>query len=248
MAQTIYGMLSVDAEETDIPGAIEWCRQQGILAEYLAGAKGSYARALLRAWLQGQDNDKVPERLAAVQAETTVEDPSWGAFFDHLSTQGYTPNYYGTAYALVEQFEDLPTSRLVDLTRGLVGGVARRIWEEIRTGSGLLGRLAYTVNLWPLGQVLHVEATTGSLIGGWVDLDALGVEERVFAANGWHLSGTELVREIPHMPSDLEACAYGRSGLFFRHVEKSAEESRSFCCVETLSDDAVPRLESDGAL
>jgi hypothetical protein len=244
MAQTIYGILGVAADEPDIPSAIEWCRQEGCLADYLAGAKGSYERALLRTWLRAPDTNDLPERLAGIPAEISVEAPNWRAFFDHVSTLGYTPDYYVTAYALAEQFEGLPTSRMASLTRDLVGGVARRIWKEIRTNSGLLGRLAPTVSLWPLGHVLHVASTNGSLIGGWVDLDALGVEERMFAANGWHTSGTDLVREIPHMPTDLDVRAYGRFGLFFRHVEKPPEESRSFCYVQTLSDDVVPQLES----
>ena len=123
------------------------------------------------------------------------------------------------------------------MTRALVAGTARRIWEEIRSGSRLLGYLEPAVNLWPLSGLLHGEADTHFPLGGWVDIDALAVEERVFSANGWHVSGTELVREIPGMPTEPEVRAYGRCGVFFRGSRGVVEEGPSFCYIQ-LSENA----------
>ncbi len=237
MGSTIHGLLGGSADSADVRRAIDWCRQRGVLAEYLAGAKGSYGRALMRVRLSGRS---VENTLGRPRADTTWN-THWSRLYEHLTTLGYQSNYYASAYRLVDEMNNPSAEQFEEFIQHLVPDIAHRIWTAVHSDDeALLGTLMPNASLCPLRQVLSLDehVSGSSAIGGWVDPDALQLIEHGFEQerDRWHIQGTELLREISSLPSAENISAYTRGGLYFRQSESTEQVTRSYYYIDLLSD------------
>lgn len=234
MASTIYGLLGPGANGADIRRAIDWCRERRVLAEYLAGAKGSYGRALMRLQLSGRDVGEILGQLQGLPTGT-----AWNRLFEHLATLGYKPNYYSDAYRLVDEINNPPTEQVEEFIRHLVWRVAHCIWANYSDTEAFLNTLNPSPSLCPLAQVLPLEEHKSRLssIGGWVDVDTLeSIEYELEREEGkrkyWHVQGAELVCELPPLWKEKNTSAYTRGGLYFRRVESSDATTQLSLCID----------------
>ena len=156
MASTIYSLLGAGLNGVCIRRAIEWCRERGVLAEYLAGAKGSYTRALIGLQSSGKYVEQVLSQLQG-SLSGLARNGDWNCLFGHLATLGYKPNYYSNAYRLVDEMNNPRTDQLEDFVRHLVWEIAHRIWAKYSDKEALLESLKPSLVLCPLRLVLSIE-------------------------------------------------------------------------------------------
>jgi len=239
MTRTIYLTLGVERDglRGEIATCIEQCLDKKVLPEYLAGAKGSYGRALLRLAMLSSEIDvsKALNQYQILKFQSSLNAPL-RKLYDHICTSGeYSPDYYREAYKLFKEIGNLRLENWVWFTKGLVRGVTLNIWNDIeRKGQGLktiLSTFPLTISLWPLKSILHLQNGTQQ-IGGWVDLDGLNVFESEFKGNSWQISGLEVQREIQHAPVSFDISLFGGAGIFFRQKENGGSER---CYVKTRS-------------
>jgi thioredoxin-like negative regulator of GroEL len=244
-ARTIYGILKVDTrglKDSEVATYVEWCEKRGILPEYLAGAKGSYGRALLRLALSGE---KISASLAPEQT-LAFEDSlssSLRKLYEHIRSTEYSAGYYRLAYEL---FNELKSDRAIDwawFSEGLLRGIALKMWNGNQQLESFFGSFLPAISLWALRDILHIQ--DGHLsIGGWVDIDALKALEKRDGHNGWQVVGSDLRREFRDFVDSRTAQTYANFGIFFKQEPDSGQERRIYCCISALLEPDMLELEA----
>lgn len=192
----------------ELPGDVAWCRDRQVLGDFLAGAKGSYARAAMRAKLQAS------------------EVPSWhnasppGAkklrkLVDHVVETAYSATYYTSAYQYLEAARGATNEQLVGVACEIITRIsdanAARVAEE-RSADALIASLEPVVGLETIGDVVGLEQNAGALTG-FVDFDALLYAQRAHGLDAWKLSGANLVTVAPvEVPFEYRY-RYSRAGI-----------------------------------
>lgn len=239
MVRTIYLTLGAEtavAKEKEILASLEWCLKKKVLPEHLAGAKGSYARALLIR-VASPDGDKYVDKMldpAQISEFERSLNSRLREFYQLICrSDEYIPDYYKQAYQLwrPDMYSEILAN--VQFLDGLVRGVAHSIWkagwQKDRGLRSLLDGLYPSISLWPLRMVIGAQDGT-SQMGGWVDLDSLLAVKEEFWGNGWCLADSVVQREIPALPEERDALLYSKYGVFFK-VDKDKE--RAYCYIDT---------------
>lgn len=224
MARTIYVVLGVEKGHAmdEITTYVEWCRKRNVLQEYLAGAKGSYGRALARlAMFASLDEVSQALRTDLVSSFRKSLDKPLVDLHDHIcSLTRYSPDYYRLAYRLFDCVGTLDNSRWSWFIEGLVRGVASNMWSHMewahRRFALVLDSIGPNIGLWPLRDILHIENGDGLQISGWVDRDALGLSQFEFEGNTWRVRDSEVQRYVGSFPKNEEIDLYAKAGIFFK--------------------------------
>lgn len=228
MASTVYNLLGANTDKVDISYFIKWCQDRGVLAEYLAGAKGSYGRALTRLWLRSSDINKELDQLRDSSVNITLGE-HWHSLFEHINKLEYEPDYYSRAYMLVDKINTPSVKQLDKFVRYMISSIAHHRWEIVNSDKeALLDMLTPGANLCLLKDRLVLENQELSLVCGWVDADVLDVSEHIYGRGKWRISGTELIREIPSLPREERTRAYARGGVYL-YQDKS---NQSYCRID----------------
>jgi len=263
MARTIYVILGSE-EATDKDGEIatclQWCHGHNVLPEYLAGAKGSYTRAVLRSLstdgdkaLRGLEEDEIREFKKTLDASYV----DYARLYEHVCRSGeYLRDYYRQAYLLSKNLEYNHIRNQPWLVDGLVKGVAYNILEKERYTKerlkSLLRDVSPCVGLWPLKNVLGAQDGIAH-VGGWLDRDALSVMQKEFEGNGWRLVDSIVRRPVTKLPSEGDSVLYSKFGLFFEIGAGAGSGQTFYCYIDTvdipgLKDDVSTDMESSSEL
>jgi tetratricopeptide (TPR) repeat protein len=209
--------INVDAE---VRMAINWCKRHGILSEFLAGAKGSYARTLLNLEVKGQEVRTWLAGLVVREQNELRYDKRWSALKSHIGTMGYIPDYYSTATKLTSFVTDATDESLAASVRGLIVEVALRVYDN-----KILKNIVPTIALWRLSDVLNGSVSEPSELAGWVDRDLLDFAGHELG-NGktvWRFAETRVEREISRLPPKEMVRPFNDGGIFFaRSMETEA--------------------------
>lgn len=234
MARSIHVVVRAteDGEPDEIGAYVSWAHQRGLLAEYLAGAKGSYARALLRLAL---DATEIPSMAAAAQGFERSLDSQLLNLYLHIRNTDYSARYYADADRLALEAGRRSVGTWTNFARGLIQGVAARATEQGTSADDLLHSLTPAVGLWPLAELLSIKNGT-STVGGWVDRDVLLLAENRLGINGWRATFTGAERDVgpQQIPTEQDVDIYCKSGLYFRH--DTGSRTGSLCYIEAIPD------------
>ncbi len=191
--QTLGLIESVEpGREQAIEESIAWCNERDVLAEYLAGGKFAYERALLRARLGGL---RTPSGLIN---EAPSSRKALKRLFDHVRSFDYSPDYYSRAYRLVRNAGRLEPRELVPYVDALVRATAASVSSAAPQPAALHERLALAPATWTLSQFIPVESEA-SKVSATVDRDSVSAVHAILGAGMWRTSaaGTAIERSIP---------------------------------------------------
>jgi len=235
MARTIH--LYIEAPdswpefvEAHLPAYLEWCEPRAVLGDFLAGAKGSYARAHMRAETAGRTPGSVRAadsgRVSARKLKKLV---------NHVVETSYSASYYEDAYGYLRAAGEAKNDQLVAVVGQIVGRLAdelRTASEQSRAGEGqkLLAALWPSVGLEAVGTVLGMDEI-GDELTAYVDLDVLRYARSMQQLDRWELASTQVIGLTKKAVSDCDRRGYSRAGIGW---EVPSEDGYQRCVVDLL--------------
>lgn len=244
MASTIYSWVLSESNDVlsraEIESYVQWCERNVIVPEYLAGAKGSYVRALLRRKLMTQQQD-LPHWVAEYKINRFDQSLPSGIrdLVEHISSPGYSADYYGKAYRLFQSIGGLGREDVMSLAEGLVQRIILMTLDKTSDVAQLFADLVPGRALRPVGKLLHLPQNE-AVLGAWVDRDAIEVVQRIPRSNDWSMRGSDIEATILRLPNERELRVYAKSGIFFRKAAGDDQPARVL--VETFLDADVGQL------
>jgi len=200
--------------ETELPDDIAWCRSRDVLGDFLAGAKGSYARAAMRVGVRPPRTDPArgyePAPVGARKLRKLI---------DHVVDTSYSADYYNDAYRFLRAAKKVKDEQLIAVACEIVVRLATVAMESPGRGEGsegyegrLIESLRPSVGLETIGGVLGLDGGYAGL-AGYVDLDALLYAKFSHGLERWELSGTQVTTIEPVSLSLVNRRRYARAGI-----------------------------------
>ncbi len=248
MARTIHLYIESPSSwssfvDEDLPVYLDWCERRDVLGDFLAGAKGSYARAHIRAAIAGQPRHGMDEGGAAA----TISARKLKKLVDHVVETSYSASYYEDAYAFLRAAGRAKGDQLTGVVTRIIGRMAHKLQAEFELADRDNGGHSFLAALWPsvgletVGGALGADNIDAALTA-YVDLDALRYAKSVQKLNRWEVASTQLIGLAgePIPPGDRRS--YARAGIRW---EVPDEENRQRCTID-LADFEANEAEALG--
>ena len=212
-ARSLHALCSTSSESlrTEVAAHVEWCLKVGVLSDYLAGSKGSYARVLLQ------------PHSALIGVETRVYSGFWKSLAEHISKDGYVAGYYSKAERLVGDIVSAPPSEIVEFSLWLSSYVLQQLKASIDYPEKLIERLRADIVLAAPSDLGKLDESRPPQVSALVDEDIFRVAQRFINGSGWRDGGAEIARSIHRSPNPELMFQCSRGGIFFRPQSATAE-------------------------
>jgi len=238
MIRNIHLCLSIDTAthwQSEAVEHVRWCRERGVLAEYVAGAKGAYRRALIKRF--NRNAGRVPDSLLNDQQKRPGIALDWRELFAHIvDARRGEPDYYHRAYHLARTLIQKRDDEWASFSGEIVTAIVRKILDE--EGSTNAQDFLHNLpdNLTELSLSKLVTLRNGSRgLSGWVDRDALEVFQQTFEGDGdWYSLPGELVVQRRIKDSDAakkEAHLYQKFGI---QIKTESHSPTCYACIDTF--------------
>lgn len=248
MARTIHTYIeSGDAWATylseELPAYVEWAHRHEVLGDFLAGAKGSYARATLRAELSSADSDQERAQGASVRNRHLKR------LVHHVVNTRYSRTYYADTYRELAEAGLLGDDELVAAAAWIVSDLASRIRADQQAtetdATSVIQFLQPAVGLTRVRQA--VARGLAEKVTALVDLDALALASEECDLSDWQVAGTQLTATAAHAPfTESARRGYWRAGLMW--FEENGGSGSNRCAVDLLDEGATADQELDPEL
>lgn len=216
--------------DDDLPRYLAWCEERGVLGDFLAGAKGSYARAHMRAEIAGRR-----ARLPQPEDLTEVSARKLKKLVDHVVETAYSASYYEDAYGYLRAAGQAKEEQTIAVVCQIVSRLARQIRVETEAAGAAPGRhrlldeLRPSVGLEAVGTA--VQLPEGDELTAYVDLDALLYAKSVQRLDSWTLTSTQLVGLTTETIPAEDRRSYARAGIGW---EVPSEDGRQRCVIDLI--------------
>jgi hypothetical protein len=248
MARTIHLYIESPSSwprfvDSDLPIYLDWCEQKGVLGDFLAGAKGSYARAYIRAEIAGQHTP-----LDEAESSAKVSARKLKKLVDHVVETSYSASYYDDAYAYLRAAGRAKNDQLTAVVSQIIDRMAHKLRSESEAAGREAGGHGFLAALWPsvgleaVGTALEMD-DVGDELTAYVDLDALLYARSVQKLDRWEVACTQLVGLTKELIPPGDRRSYARAGIGW---EVPAEDGYQRCVVD-LADFGADDVEDPAA-
>lgn len=210
-ARTVYSSFSLnhDALLEEAAEQVEWCLKARVLSDYFAGAKGSYARALLQ--IHGTFSDFTDHGSSK---GSSFSGP-WKTLVDHVATDAPIPDYYATAEKLTAKISTEVPELAVFSVR-LVAHVLETFKSKFGNPENLMDMVQPEIGLISPAELGFLDQQHPPTLSAWVDGDVYRVAQQFMNGEGWREAGAEIQRFVHRNPTGAQVFQFARGGIFFR--------------------------------
>jgi tetratricopeptide (TPR) repeat protein len=226
VAQLLRARMILDVDSTSTAalitraaGDIEWCRGTDVLSDYLAGSKGTYARALLRRFSDSLDIN--PGR----RASSAFYSGNWAALQEHVAFDGYVPNYYRIAKELTSEIWSAPVEEIACFSIDLIFRVMDSFASLLKRPEAAIARCELGIGLLEIAEIGKLDSSNPPALAAWVDEDVFRIASTFMNGDGWRNAGDKLVRVLDRLPNPDEMRQLSRGGIYIRPAQSGVEKA-----------------------